>query len=172
MPVVLKIEGIYPPKNFLDKKMKEFEAAIKQELTGPIKTLAIFYFNRVVEKWQVAPAFIGIYSQVDGAAGALTVFPRGKGRDRWIWVSLGVHGHTITPVRALKLRVRFGYVPKTLPDGKLFGGPGVYIGDTAYLDSVEWPGIEPRHFEQFIKEAIEKRVVTRITGVARKVFKE
>jgi len=92
---------------------------------------------------------------------AIQIFPTGDNLKFWLWVSFGVPGKTIVPVRAKHLVFKYrgpgiSYAPKTAPGGA-FGGAGKKVGPVKRFDGVQWPGIEPRKFEEVTIKANQKR---------------
>jgi hypothetical protein len=82
----------------------------------------------------------------------IRIFPTGDNLKYWLWVSFGVSGKRIVPVSAPNLVFKYrgagvSYAPKTAPGGA-FGGAGKKIGPVQRFKAVQWPGIEPRKFEE------------------------
>lgn len=82
------------------------------------------------------------------------VFPAGKNKIKWVWMTEGTKPHRIEPVNAKVLAFPSLYLPKTSPGG-VFGGPGTSSGDTIFSMGVDHPGTEPREAEKHIKKEFQ-----------------
>lgn len=156
MPLKIKFETIELSKK--DQPIEQWERkrkAVERALETHVGNILERGFNSRIQKWSKPPK---IYRKVTVQATQmkLDVGPRAGGR--WEWVSLGVKPRLIVPRKAKVLRFRTGYIPKTLPNNRLYGGPGKYIGDTVFRPAVSWPGIAPRNFEKHIVDESENAI--------------
>jgi hypothetical protein len=80
----------------------------------------------------------------------LGVEPYGMGANHWRWVSRGVPGHIIRARNKKVLSFRTKYSAKTRVGDIFYKGPGNFEGWSVMAKEVDWPGIEPRNFEEEI----------------------
>lgn len=134
-----------------------FRQALAQEMTQRVLPLFVEQAEAITANWVKQPGFtVGAVVSSGGVHG--WVIPFGPGAEDWHRVSRGVHGHwinvhkhfTYQRVGRYKPALRLNrYSPKTFPGGG-YGGIGLRRPPTAYRARVWWPGIRPRHFEEFI----------------------
>lgn len=109
-----------------------------------------------VTYWASIPDF-NIRVETRGNVFGVVIEPIGPMARFWNYVSGGVKGHYIRPVKATSLRWHesrvkgFGLLG---PSGVQAVSPGNYKDGFIYSKGHYWPGIEPRHFEKAaVKEA-------------------
>lgn len=159
---------ITPKHNLFVSALAQVERNVNAALIGPVKREVKGALEKRTTGWRVRPVMAALPSKPRDAFGALYVFPRGAGREIWVWLSKGVAGHDIYPkASGGKLNVRLGYVPKTTAGGG-FGGPGTYGGPNVGVTFVKnWPGIDPRKFEEKVIQEVELKVFALIAQAVR-----
>lgn len=130
-----------------------FGEALKEELEAPAKKLTTKY-RRVVGQWEHKPVFayrITVRSQQV----KLTVYPRGEGRQQFLWVDRGTAPYTIRPKNGGFLRFQTGYSARTGTGARYNVGTGTASGSWVSAKQVNHPGIAARKFsEKFSKEVL------------------
>lgn len=152
MPVNIKIKGIFPPKNVMSKKGDAVFVALRNTLKGEVADRVKSAMKRRTENWASAPVMKDSYRELATRL-VLTVEPFGRGKSKWVMLSLGVPEHPIGPRRKKFLFIRGGkggYKPHTTAGGG-FGGPGSYGSNNYYTQATFiHPGVKARKFEDFI----------------------
>lgn len=176
MAVQIKVEKIISPQERqVVGLMKKLEMSLEATLRSPaVKGRLKSEMDKVTANWYTKPQMAGRYSNPDQDTQQMYVFPRAggpttqeglTGRDVWTILSLGAKAHDISARNAPTLRIRAGYIPKTMPGG-FWGGPGVFIGDVYRKKAVSHPGVEARNFEEEIVkkvgQSIEKVIIQAI----------
>lgn len=139
----------------------DFQNAIKEELEIPAKKVTAKH-RRVVSSWKNKPIF-SYRITVNGKQVRLTVFPKGAGRQQYMWVNSGTEPFVIRPKNGKFLRFQTGYSPKSSAETSsyTFGG-GERSGAWVSAKQVNHPGIKARKFsDKFAKEVLpDMRQVT------------
>lgn len=125
-----------------DEVIKEVNRMIDQKT----KPELIQLFNWIVANWHNKPTFRA-RKRVTRQALTIYVYPTGEEAKIWGYVSGGTRPHQIAAKRALRLKFKTGYMPKTLPRQPYFKGPGKAYGPWRAPLVVNHPGNEPRDFE-------------------------
>lgn len=164
MPVAVDIKVDYlkkseMPSQEFEKVRHVLEVYMRQVLKPQLKR----EMQRRVRNWKTPVHFAAVFSSGGDKLAQLTVFPRGEGRDLWMWVSLGTRARTITAKNKPMLVFREGYDPKTAP-GNRFGGPGKRFGPLRIQKTAQYPGIEARLFEENIlkHDVTEEMIIKRV----------
>lgn len=172
MPFRYLVLPITPEHRLFEKTLERVEVKVKEALTGPVKREVKAAMHKRTTGWKVRPVMTGISQIRKDAFGVLYVFPRGAGREIWVWLTRGVAGHAIVPrvnAHYAQLKVRLNYVPKTTTSGG-YGGPGTYGGPTLRASKVDWPGIKSRKFEEKVIEEVQNRVYDIIADAVRRAL--
>lgn len=152
MPFEIRIEEIKPkPANYPLNLVKALEAEIQKALTGPVKTEVKRAFEKRTGDWKRRPEWVARYAYQALAGGrdpSLTVYPRGRHRKVYEWVTLGTRSYPIVARYAPMLRYR-RYSSRTKA-GNLYGRRGYYYGPVIVKKAVIHPGIKAREFEKHI----------------------
>lgn len=131
---------------------------VKQKLSAvldnEVKPHFIKEFKGVVSDWKGKPDFKARkFIRPDKIW--IDVFPSGKNKQKWIWVSRGTRG----PYRIPKagpgfLAFNLGYSARTKPRGRAHVGSGTASGPLVIgiMQVKKHPGIEAREFEEVIAE--------------------
>ncbi len=140
-------------RKFLE--MPKAKVQVGDFLDSDIKPELIKRFERVTSNWDHKVDFKA-RKFVNTKRVMIRVFPAGKNKKIWIFVSGGTRPHKIRPRKAKRLAFVSGgpgsYKPKTKAVGK-FGGPGVVVGGSpVFAKEVNHPGNEGRGFEKTIAE--------------------
>ncbi len=134
-------------------KMPKVKKRLAAVLDDDVKPELIKRFKRVTSNWEHKVDFKA-RKQIRPNNIQVSVFPTGKNKKIWIWVSGGTRPHKIRARKAKRLAFVSGgpgsYKPKTKKPCK-FGGPGVVIGGSpVFVQEVDHPGNEGREFEKTI----------------------
>jgi len=126
---------------------------IKRKMDDQVKPDLLKLFREVVADWDTKIQF-GAKKVFKGDELVVFVFPKGKNKLIWRYVSFGTKPHKIEAKNAPMLVFPWGgpgsYQPRTRPVGK-FGEPGtVRNAKIVAFRSVQHPGTEARLFEQAI----------------------
>jgi len=130
---------------------KVLEAALDNE----VKPHFIDAFKEIVSDWDNAPDFQARKS-IKTDSIEVTVYPTGKNKKIYEYVTKGTRAHIIEAKNAPRLAFMWGgpgsYKPKTAPGGS-WGGPGtVSGGKMTFRKQVHHPGTKARKFEEFIRK--------------------
>lgn len=108
-------------------------------------------FEETVRTWEQKPEF-----KVTASKSLFKIKIKVETPDEvYMWVSKGTEPHIIEAVNAETLAFRYGdYGPKTSPD-RIPAEQGHDRGDMIYPRRVRHPGIEPRNFDEQIREKWE-----------------
>lgn len=145
-------------KSALRQRIAKFEAdfqnALKEELEIPAKKVTAKH-RRVVSSWKNKPIF-SYRITVNGKQVRLTVFPKGAGRQQYMWVNDGTEPYIIRPKNGKFLRFQTGYSPKSSAETSSFTvGGGQRSGAWVSAKQVNHPGIKARKFsDKFAKEVL------------------
>lgn len=141
---------------------EQFEKVAKKKLgaavDAEVKPKVIELAEKRMEKWE-EPAEIKARKFITKDSIEVTVFPAGKHKQKWIWLTKGTKGGYKIPKQpkttgtlAFMWDGPGSYIPKTTPSGG-YGGPGMVLGgEMHYPRQVEHPGIEARNFEEKIRK--------------------
>lgn len=174
MPFTITVDVVLPPQSALPGTVwRNVMIGIEVALQGAIKRRIVDAMQKRVANWEISISFRGTYRTIGGAPGSITIIPFGSGRERWEWVSRGVHGHLITPRNAPSLTIRTGFQRKTAP-GNIYGRAGGYAPPSQWRRKayVSWGGIAPRQFEEniildeedWVVDWIEQTIVRNLSG--------
>lgn len=174
MPLRIIVLPITPEHDLFIKAGQKIEQNVQAALAGPVKREVKLAFHKRTTGWKVRPVMAGMPLVMRDSFGALYVFPRGQGREIWIWLTMGVGAHDIVPkVKShySYLKVRLNYSPRTTAAGG-FGGKGTYGGPTikVYGAVRNWPGIAARTFEKYIIQEVEDRVLSILVDAVRRAL--
>lgn len=144
-------------RSHLRRRMLEFDTdfkdALKEELEPTAKRLTT-RFRRVVTNWKIKPVFSHRIT-INKDTIRLTVYPKGAGRDLFLWTDRGTKAHIIRAKNVPLLRFQVGYHAKTQPVAKYNQGDGSRFGDWRSAKQVNHPGTEARRFgEKFKKDML------------------
>ena len=136
-----------------------------------VKPALVKEFGKVVQNWENKPRFAARKYTNQGAI-EVAVYPTGKNKAIWRYVSEGTRPHTIRPKNAKALRFVWGgpgsYKPKTTTKPS-WGGPGtVSGGEVVYRQEVHHPGTEARNFEKYIADQYRARFRKEIENAMRR----
>ena len=138
---------------------KRYERAIRDAVNKEAKSTVLKMFKEVIEgkrystkgeAWKHKVAFRARL-QMRGNDAVLYVYPAGKNKDIWNYVSRGTRPHKIRAKNAPYLHFPWGgpgQQPKTHRGVYEMGGPGVT--QWARVKEVDHPGSKPRLFEERI----------------------
>ena len=145
---------------------REVIKEVERTLDKTVKPELLREFESVVENWEHKPGFAARKS-IRGRDIEVSVYPTGKHKKIWQYVSEGTRPHKIRPRWAKALRFQWGgpgsYQPKTTVRPTTWGGPGtVSGGKTVYRQEVDHPGTEARNLEQFIGKRYQPKFVMHI----------
>lgn len=122
-----------------------------------VKPALVKEFEEVVSDWDHKPDFAA-RKYVNKGAIEVAVYPAGKNKAIWRYVSEGTKPHVIRPKNAKALSFVWGgpgsYNPKTTPGPPpTWGGPGTVTGgETVVRREVHHPGTKARNFEKYIAD--------------------
>lgn len=143
-------------RSHLRRRMLEFDTdfklALKDELEAPAKKLVTKY-RRVVSRWTTKPVF-SYRITINKDSIRLTVYPKGAGRDLFLWTDKGTKPHIIRAKNVPLLRFRADYSAKTQPIAKYNQGDGKSYGDWLSAKQVNHPGTAARKFGEKFKKDI------------------
>ncbi len=155
-------------------KMPQVKAELAKVLDSEVKPELLYRFNRVTANWNTKISFRSRkFIKIDSIS--VTVFPFGKNKQIWGYVSFGTQPHKIRAKNAPMLAFQWGgygsYKPKTAPIGK-FGGPGTVTGGTLrFMKEVNHPGSEGRKFEEAIRADYKKDFSRTINNAFRRIIR-
>ena len=123
-------------------------------LDDEVKPHFVEAFDQVVANWEHKPDFQA-RKYITADAIQVNVYPTGKHKQIYIYVTEGTRPHTIVPRHANFLAFVWGgpgsYKAKTAPGGT-WGGPGTVSGKMTFRKQVQHPGFPGRKFEEFIRK--------------------
>jgi len=131
-------------------KVKRGVAAV---LDNEAKPLFVDAFKEKVSDWNGKPDFQARkFIRTDKIW--IDIFPAGEYKQHWIWVSRGTRGPYPIPKGGPSfLAFTAGYSARTKPRGQAHVGSGTASGPfVAGIMQFDHPGIEPREFEEVIRE--------------------
>lgn len=144
---------------------------IRQTIRRDAKPDVLARFEDIVANWKHKPKF---RARLKTTRNELKLVAKATGKNAKIWhyVSRGTKPHKITAKRGKTLAFQWGgpgsYQPKTSP-GPFWGGPGtVRDAKMAYPQSVDHPGFEGRHFEEWIAKVEGPRFQGRVSAAIRR----
>jgi hypothetical protein len=170
MPILIKFQPILPKKKFPTATWERLEKALKGYMQSDLSNMLKGDMEETVEGWSGKPSFTAKYSEPFKTQMQVFVSPSGQYKLRWIRISAGVEGHTITPRRAPRLRFQQNYTPHTQPGGK-WGGSGMRSGPTITASQVEWPGIKAREFSKWIAEKRKVKIMRDVQSIVKRNLK-
>lgn len=155
-----------------------FRRTLAEEMTSRILPQYVSLAEEITANWYHQPTFtVASAVQPDGVRGWM--IPVGPGAANWHRVSRGVKGHWITVKKPFTFRRFKGYkpalrlnryAPKTYPGGG-YGGIGQRKPPTAYRRKVWWPGITPRHFEEYMFERLAPQTRRLLENATRRAIR-
>jgi len=128
---------------------------LEQALDSEVKPHYLREFEKVVANWEHKPDFRA-RKFIAADSIKLNVYPAGKNKDIYGYVTGGTRPHVIRAKNAPMLAFMWGgpgsYRAKTLPGG-LYGGPGTVAGGKmTFRKQVNHPGNKAREFEKTIRK--------------------
>lgn len=124
--------------------------------------------EEIVGNWKDKPTFSVQETEADMVV-TYELVPVGPsdGILKWRAVSRGAEGKTFGPKTAQALVFPYqgkgqSYIPKTTRS--TWGGPGVKVGPISRFKKVDWPGIEPRQFEETVMGKYKPTFVSKINA--------
>lgn len=136
------------------RRMIKLEDGFKDELKTELEPVAkklVTKFRRVVSDWNTKPVF-SYRITVSRKSIRLTVYPKGEGRQRFLWVDQGTEPHIIRAKNVPFLRFQTDYSARTQPVAKHHQGDGKAYGDWRSAIQVNHPGTEARKFGETFKK--------------------
>lgn len=137
------------------KLNEDFGNELKTALEEPAKSLTTKH-RRVVGSWSKPNKPIFSYRITVGEKSVrLTVFPKGAGRQKYLWIDRGTKPFVIRPKNGKYLTFQAGYSPRTRPTARYNTGNGGRSGRFVRAQKVNHPGIAARKFsETFAKQIL------------------
>ena len=133
-------------------KAPQIVRCVGAEMDRRVKPHFIRQFNDVVSDWNHKPKFKA-RKVISGESIKLFVFPAGKNKKIWTYVSRGTRRHKIRPKKpGGLLAFTLGYSARTKARGKAHVGTGKATGDRVFAAEVDHPGTEAREFEEVIAD--------------------
>ena len=127
-------------------------------LDSEVKPHFIKALEKFVVNWEHKPTFQG-RKFITADEIRVNVYPTGKNKTIYGYVTKGTPAHDITPRGGgfLWFVSRGGrgvksYLPKTGPGASWYGGPGISLGHLRRVRAVHHPGIKARNFEKRVRE--------------------
>lgn len=146
--------------------IKVFRRTIQNGMRKEVAPALIGKHKEHVVDWKDPPGF-RYRTDVSAKRTSITIYPIGRGRLIWHWLSKGVPARPIYPKKKKFLKIRTGYAPKTAPGA--FGGPGKAFGPTLVRKyAKKWPGIAPRRFEEYIADWYRPLYKPRMENILRR----
>lgn len=148
-------------KNNLKARIKDmmitfegnFQVNVKNDLEVPAKKLTGKH-RKVVASWSHRPTFSYRITANPNQV-RLTVYPKGDGRQFYLWTDKGTAPHVIRPKNGGYLRFKTGYSARTAPGGQYNVGTGIANGGWVSFKEVNHPGTAARGFsEKFNTETL------------------
>lgn len=124
-----------------------------QRMEEEVKPHLIDQFEEIVADWDHKVQFKG-RKYIGPDSVRVAVFPTGKNKKIYEWVTKGTKPHIIEPKNAPMLVFQLGYIPHTSPGGG-YGGAGRATGPTVGAMHVDHPGTKAREFEKHIRRKNE-----------------
>ena len=153
----------------LDKWIPELGSTLKTSIRPMVQAR----FRRRIRNWQHRISFSSKYERRGRVVlGAIHIFPAQpqEAVNIWRWVSRGTglwgprsKKYPIRAKRAPYLKFRGHYIPHTSPSGGYgLPGGGRKSGPLRIEKEVMHPGIESRHFEEYVQDEIKEEVYKRL----------
>lgn len=136
-------------KRYFTKDLgKRVRDLLGQRIDREVKPRFLKQFQAIVADWEHKVKFASKkYIGSDGIW--IVVYPTGKHKQIWEWVTGGTRAHPISARNKPYLVFQLGYIPHTAPGGG-YGGEGRAVGEWRKKQSVQHPGTAPREFEKHI----------------------
>lgn len=155
------------PQMFADLET-ELLGEIAATMMGPIAKTLVKAEENYIDNWEHRPKIVSEFTRQKTQM-KLVVKPSGTNKRYWVFVSMGTQGKQINPIRGPLLWLKGKYTPKTRPNNQ-WGGSGIYESGRTPKDSVDWPGIKPRHFEENIVRTYSVTTIAALSFAINKVF--
>ena len=132
----------------------EVRRVLESALDNVVKPHFIKAFDTITSNWEHKPEFNG-RKFITPDAVKVNIFPTGKNKEIYGYVTKGTRPHTIRAKKAPVLAFVWGgpgsYAAKTGPGGSWYNGPGFVVGGReTFRKEVRHPGSKPRNLEALV----------------------